>query len=176
MSILALSGSFRTQSVNTAALRTLADLGVPLTVYDYTDVPLYNGDIEVPASVGALKQAIESASGVIIATPEFNYSVPGVLKNALDWASRPAYNSCFRGKPVAVLSASPSALGGARAQQHLKTILIGMNAQIFAWPEVAIAKAHQQIAEGRITDPQTREVLRDFGEHFVSWAAAVPTF
>jgi len=144
-------------------------------IFDYSDVPLLHGDLkEVPESVLRLKQAIEQADAILIATPEFNDSIPGVLKNALDWGSRPAYHSPFRGKPVGILSASPSALGGVRAQQHLKTILLGMAAAVFPWPEVAIAGAHHKVEGGVITDERTRQFLSDVVMAVAEWAGAAP--
>lgn len=112
---LGLSGSLRAESTNAAVLRTLADLlpdGVSLDLYDYRDVPLYDPDApELAPGVVRLRDAITAADAVVIATPEYNYSVPGVLKNAIDHASRPAYQSPFRNKPVGVLSASPGLQG-----------------------------------------------------------------
>ncbi len=174
---LGLSGSLRAESTNAAVLRTLADLlpdGVSLDLYDYRDVPLYDPDApELAPGVVRLRDAITAADAVVIATPEYNYSVPGVLKNAIDHASRPAYQSPFRNKPVGVLSASPGLQGGARAQQHLKTILLGMGAPVFPWPEVAVSLAGHAITDGRVTDPGVLKLIQDYANGLVAWVSKV---
>lgn len=172
LNILALSGSLRAGSTNTALLRAAAELapeGVKVNLYDYADVPLYNADLPVPDAVERLKAAIAAADAVLIATPEYNYSMPGVLKNAIDWASRPAYASPFRDKPTAVISAAASFVGGARAQQHAKTVLLGMAAPVFAWPELLVGSAHQKVSDGQVTDQATRDALAAFLVGFAAW-------
>lgn len=172
VNILAFSGSLRAASQNTALIRAAAELapaGVSVSLYDYSDVPLYNDDLEVPESVIRLKDAITAADGLLMAVPEYNYSMPGVLKNAIDWASRPAYNSPFRHKPVAVMSASVSAAGGVRGLQHTKTILLGMVASVFPWPEYFLPSSHQKFTDGRLTDPVDRERLGLMMEGFAAW-------
>src|SRR5690606_28892253 len=128
-SILCLSGSLRAASSSTAIVnticRTLAQ-EARFSRFDIGSLPHYNADLDpLPASVNALKKAIAETDGVVIVTPEYNYSVPGVLKNAIDWASRPGYASVFRDKPVFIASVSGGALGGVRAQAHLKNVQIG---------------------------------------------------
>ena len=170
--ILGLSGSLRDASTNTALLRYLGTClpdGVVLDIYDYGKVPLFNGDLEPPAAVEALKAAIGAADGVLIATPEYNYSVPGVLKNAIDWASRPAYRSVFMGKPTGVVSASASFVGGARAQQHLKTILLGMGTPVYAAPELLVGAGHTKVTAGVLTDEPTQGYARAFAVGFAAW-------
>ncbi len=175
LKILGLSGSLRKDSTNTALLRAAAELapdGVSLDLYDYRDVPLYDGDLPEQGSVEALKAAIGAADAVLIATPEYNYSVSGVLKNAIDWASRPAYESVFRNKPTGVVSAAASFAGGARAQQHLKTILLGMGTPVFPWPELLVAGAHKKFTDGKLTDETTAKFLGEYLAGFAPWAAA----
>lgn len=171
--ILGLSGSLRAASTNTALLRALQHAmpdGSQLEVHDYSAVPHYNADIEdLPPSVAELKAAIETADGVLIATPEYNYSVPGVLKNAIDWASRPAYRSPFRNTPTGVVSAAASIAGGARAQQHLKTILLGMGTPVFAWPELLVYRSFQKIEDGELRDEQSLKAVRQYAEGYVDW-------
>lgn len=172
MNILALSGSLRAASTNTAVLHTLAELApddVTITLWDYAEVPLFNGDLERPASVDALIAAIADADALLIATPEYNHSVPGVLKNALDWASRPAYQSALAGKPTGIVSAAASIVGGARAQAHLKTILLGMGTPVFPYPEVIVGRAHTRVSDGRVHDEGTQKVLQTFVEAFATW-------
>lgn len=170
--ILGLSGSLRRESTNTVLLRTLGQAlpaGFDFTVHDYADVPLYNADLETPESVDRLKRAIDEADGLLIATPEYNHSVPGVLKNALDWASRPAFRSVLRDKPTGVVSAAASFVGGARGQQHLKTILLGMGTPVFPWPELLVGQARNKIEDGRITDEVTLKFLGEFARGYADW-------
>ena len=157
MTLLCLSGSLRKQSSATAVLRTIRDLvpeGITTSDFDIGALPHYNADLS-PDIVEQFKSAIASADGLIIVTPEYNYSVPGVLKNAIDWASRPGYNSVFKGKPVFVVSISGGALGGVRAQAHLKAILNAMLAKTFVWQEIVVAHADKKIENGRLTDQAT---------------------
>ena len=152
---IALSGSLREQSLNTALLHVASrqlPAGVTMDIIDLSPTPLYNSDLDQPPAVVSLIQAITQANGVLLATPEYNYSFSGVLKNALDWASRPAYNSCFAGKPTAMLSASMSPLGGVRAQQHLRSVLAGMGSPVLPGPDYCLATAHQQFVDGNLTD------------------------
>lgn len=162
--IVGLSGSLRKASFNSALLRALQKLELPLSlrVHDYSDVPLYNGDLDgddKPAGVQRLKDAIAAADGLLIATPEYNYGIPGVLKNALDWASRPAFKSVLVGKPVAVVSTSPGLTGGVRAQAQLKAVLLGVLAAPFPHPETVIPQVSGKLDGDAITDTPTREAL-----------------
>lgn len=162
MKLLTLSGSLRKDSLNTAICRTVPELvadGVEVIHAEIGDLPLYDGDLERPASVTRLIEQIQDADAVFISTPEYNYSISGVLKNALDWASRPAYGSCFKGKPVAIASYSPGSLGGVRAQQHLRPVLVAMLAQVYSAPELCVAGT-ARFEDGRLTDPATRELLQ----------------
>ncbi len=171
--IVGLSGSLRAGSWNTAVLRSAAELlpeGATLEIVPYQDVPLYNFDLGEPEPVQRFKATLGAADALLIATPEYIHSVPGVLKNALDWASRPAGKGPLVGKPAAVLSASPGAVGGARAQQHLKAILLGGNTPVYAGAEVVVGAADKKIADGRLTDEATRQFLRTWLQGFVTWA------
>lgn len=169
--IVAISGSIRTESFNTAllnALQGLAPEGMSIEVYKGIDeLPHFNQDLEadVPASVARLREAIRSADGVIISTPEYNRSIPGVLKNALDWASRPYGQSSWHGKPVAVLSSSPGAQGGIRAQEELTGQLRNLAAYLVHGPEVAIPEVHTRLgvdadARATLTDPVTGGMVK----------------
>jgi chromate reductase len=175
INVLALSGSLRKDSYNTAALRAaqeLAPANMAIELFDIASIPLYNEDVHAkgfPASVEDFRNRIQAADAVLIATPEYNYSVPGVLKNAIDWASRPPKQP-FDGKPMAIFSASPSMLGGARAQYHLRQCFIYLNGLIMNQPEVMIASAHEKFdAQGRLTDPKTREFLGKLLGSLASW-------
>jgi chromate reductase len=176
MELLAIPGSLRRASFNRALLVAAGELvpeGSTLAIEDLREIPLYDGDLDDdahrPASVQALKQRITQADAVLIATPEYNYGIPGVLKNAIDWASRPGYRSPFRDKPVAIVSASPSAVGGARAQGQLKQVLLGMAAEVFPYPEFLVGGAHGKLVDGRLTDESTRTHLRDMLAALVRW-------
>ncbi|HSA52108.1 MAG TPA: NAD(P)H-dependent oxidoreductase [Yinghuangia sp.] len=162
--VLAISGSIRAQSFNTAllhALPALAPEGMTIEVFKGIDeLPHFNQDLEadVPASVVRLREAIQAADGVIISTPEYNRSVPGVLKNALDWASRPYGQSSWFGKPVAALSASPGPQGGGiRAQEELRSQLRNLGAYVVHGPEIAVTEVHSRLS----VDEQARVTLND---------------
>lgn len=161
--ILCLAGSLRAAASSRAVVRTirrkLAD-AVETSDFDIGSLPHYNADLDpLPDTVVALKAAIEAADGLIIVTPEYNYSVPGVLKNAIDWASRPGYASVLKDKPVFVASVSGGVLGGVRAQAHLKNILGGVLAKTFVWQEVAITHANTKVKDGYLEDEATEAFL-----------------
>lgn len=159
-------GSVRKGSYNAAVARALSDLapaGVTLELLpSVAELPIYSGDIEAegfPASVTALGNAIAAADALVIVTPEYNYSVPGGLKNAIDWVSR-LKPMPIKGKPVLIQSASMSTLGGARAQYHLRHILVALDGRVMNVPEVMIATAHKKVSEdGVLSDEGTREFL-----------------
>ncbi len=173
--ILGISGSLRRSSFNSAALRAAAELapaGMSIEIHDIGDLPLYNDDVRAagfPAPVAALREKIKAADGLLFATPEYNYSTSGVLKNAIDWASRPPEQP-FDGKPVAIMGASPGALGTARAQYQLRQCFIFLNAHILNRPEVMIGGAGSKFdAEGKLTDAATREFLGAMLTAFAAW-------
>jgi chromate reductase len=174
--LLGLSGSLRKGSHNTALLRFAATVlpdHAELELYDYREVPLYDEDLdgaEPPGAVIHLRQAIQGADGLVIATPEYNHGIPGVLKNAIDWASRPAFESSLTKKPVAVLTASKSPVGGARAQSVLRQVLGGTLSPIFPHVEMLIGTVHEQFdALGNLEDAKTRQRLQSYLARFVEW-------
>ena len=170
ISLVGLSGSLRAGSFNTAVLKTIGDRlpsDVELNLFDLAPVPMYNGDLDgdaAPPVIAELKRAIGDADGLIMASPEYNYSVPAVLKNAVDWASRPAFKSVLKGKPVGLVTASVSATGGARAQQHWRSIFSGVLADAIVMPEVLIGTAQHKVENGRVTDETTLGYLDRFTE------------
>ena len=173
--IVGISGSLRAMSYNTAALRAAMELlpdGVILEQVGVGDLPLYNDDIRLqgyPPAVKQLRARLTDADGVLLVTPEYNYSVPGVLKNAIDWASRPP-DQPFDGKPVAIMGASPGMLGSARAQYHLRQMLVFLNAHAMNRPEVMISQAASKFDDaGTLTDAPTREFLKTFLVAFADW-------
>jgi chromate reductase len=174
--VLGLSGSLRRESLNTAVLLEMAALapsGVHIERLEYADVPLYNPDLGEVAVVEAARRRVAEADAVLIVTPEYNYGVPGPLKNLLDWLSRPAYRSVFAHKPVGTLSVAPGAIGGARGQAHLKLVLGSMVCQLFPHPEVAINNAGARVQAGKLVDESTRTLLSAYLEQFAVWARRV---
>ena len=164
--VLAFAGSLRRNSYNRAALRAAAELlpaGMTMETFDLSPVPVYNEDVETegfPAPVQEFKARIAAADALLIATPEYNYSIPGVLKNALDWASRPPGRSPLAGKPVAFMGASTGYFGTARAQYHLRQVCVILDMHPLNGPEVFIPAAQTKFDEnGRLTDGRTRESI-----------------
>jgi chromate reductase len=165
--VLGFAGSLRKGSLNRMLLRAASELlppGMTIETFDLSPIPLYNGDVEAqgdPAPVAAFKDAIRAADALLIATPEYNYGVPGVLKNALDWVSR-VPSQPFAGKPVALQSASMGILGGARAQYHMRQIMVFLDALVLNKPEVFVTMAKSKVdeASGKLTDEPTREIIR----------------
>ncbi len=173
--ILAFAGSLRKGSYNKALVRAAVELApenVAIEIFDLEGIPPYNQDLEntPPERVNEFKDKIRSADALLIATPEYNYSVPGVLKNAIDWASRPKTGNPLEGKPVAIMSASIGRLGGARAQYHLRQSFVFLNMHPVNQPEVMLPSAADNIdANGRLTNEQTRELIRQLLEALVAW-------
>jgi chromate reductase len=179
MKILALSGSLREASFNTRALhvaQALAPDGVDVTVVDVAGIPPYREEDYAqgfPAAVEALRDVIREADAVLIATPEYNYSIPGVLKNAIDWVSRPPEQP-FAGKPIAIMGAAAGKLGTARAQYHLRQVFVFLDAHLLNKPEVMIGGAHTLFDErGELTDEPTRESIGKLVRSLVDWANRV---
>lgn len=176
---LAVSGSLRRDSHNTGLLRTLPALapdGVVIDQYESLGaLPHFDQDLETdpPAAVAELRRRVAEADGVIIATPEYNSAIPGVLMNALDWLSRPAAESSLRGKPVAILGASPSQFGTARAQLVLRQVLHRIGAPVVADPEVTVFQSHLRVdTEGAfVPDEFTQTLLRRLLRGLVDLAA-----
>jgi chromate reductase len=175
LKILGIPGSLRQASFNRFALvaaRSLLPPGASLDTFELEGIPVYNQDLDKqpPARVVELKARIRAADAILFATPEYNYSVPGVLKNAIDWASRPYGDSAWQGKPVAMMSASVGILGGARAQYHLRQSFVFLNMYPVNQPEVLIANAAQRFNErGELTDEAARELIRKLLAELVAW-------
>ena len=157
--LLAVSGSLRSGSFCTTVLKSLQTGlpdGVEFDIFPLNDIPLYNQDIDSdeqrPAAVNDFKQAIADCDGLVVISPEYNYGISGVLKNAIDWASRPAMNSVLKGKPALVMTASPAATGGVRAQSQVREVLAACLARVVARPQVVIAAVKDKVSDGRLTD------------------------
>jgi chromate reductase, NAD(P)H dehydrogenase (quinone) len=156
--LIGMSGSLRAGSYSNAVLETLRErfAGVAdLTIWDLAPIPAYNQDFEGdkrPAPVKALLAAIDEADGLVLCAPEFNHSIPGVLKNALDWASRPAFTSVMAYKPVAIMTTSQGPLGGARCLEHMRVALDSMMSRVVLAREVVIAACADKVRDGRLVD------------------------
>ncbi len=163
--LLGISGSLRAQSFNSAILaslgRTLGDRA-SFTVFPLNDVPLYDQDADTdtpPPAVAALRAAIGDADGIVIASPEYNYGMSGVLKNALDWASRPYGKAKLTGKPVLTITSSPAATGGVRAQSGLNEVVTAIGARLVLGPQAVVTAVHEKVKDGAIADEATRDFL-----------------
>jgi chromate reductase len=165
ITILGIAGSLRKDSYNKGALRAaqlLCPQGAKIEIYDLAGLPLFNQDEEKSPhpKVAEFKQRIRAADAILIATPEYNYSIPGVLKNAIDCASRPYGDNAWAGKPVALMSASIGAFGGVRAQYHLRQCFVFLNMEALLQPEVAIANASQRFdAQGSLVDESSKKLI-----------------
>jgi chromate reductase len=177
--ILGVSGSGRTGSFNAALLEAAKRLlpeGATLEIYDVSRFPLYNPDLErdMPVQVRKFKELIRNSDAVILATPEYNHSVSAVMKNALEWGNRPWGDNSWDGKPAAIISASTSMTGGARAQEHLRQILVELNMHPVNLPQVLVAKAHGKFSpKMELVDEGTNEILKDLLARLVEWARAL---
>jgi chromate reductase len=173
--ILTFAGSLRKGSYNKALVRAAIEVApenVTMEVFDLEGIPPFNQDniYNPPPKVALFKEKIRNADALLIATPEYNYSIPGVLKNAIDWASIPFQDSPFPGKPVALMSASVGKLGGARAQYHLRQTFVFLNMYPVNQPEVMLSNAADNIdANGRLTNEQTRTLIKQLIEALVAW-------
>ena len=178
LGVLGISGSLRTKSFNSGALRAARDLapdGMSIDIADISGIPLYDGDVEaegMPEAVLRLRAQIAAADGLLIVTPEYNYSIPGVLKNAIDWASRPP-DQPFDGKPMAIMGASRGGGGTTRCQYHLRQAFIFLNGLIMNRPELMISGARALFDDDvNLTDEGTRERIGALLIAFAGWIRA----
>ena len=179
MQVLGIVGSLRRGSYNRGLLeaaRAIAPAPMTIDLFDLAGIPLYNADLDDeqqrPPEVARLKQAIARAAAVLIATPEYNHSVPGVLQNAIDWASRPGNNSVLKGKPVGIMTASPGAVGGARAQQALTLVMCGTLSLVMPHPGVVVGQAKEKFdASGALTHEPTRQFVAAYLTDLAAWTA-----
>ena len=177
--ILGIAGSLRRGSYNQAALRA-AELLVPenveIDIFQLDEIPMFNEDDEnrPPSSVVELKKRIRRADAVLIVTPEYNYSIPGILKNAIDWASRPRGDSAWSGKPSAIMGASLGVIGTARAQYHLRQIFVTLNLFPLNQPEVIIADAAHRFDEsGNLIHEPTKQLIQELLKNLVDWTRRI---
>lgn len=177
ITVLGIAGSLRERSYNRALLRAAIELapeGMTIETFEQLgEIPLFNADVEtrgLPEPVQHLKDRIRAADGVLIVTAEYNYSIPGVLKNAIDWASRPARESPWNGKPLALMSVSGNTTGGVRAQLHLRQVVLYLNMFPINKPEVFVTFAAQKFDENlNLIDEPTRDAVRRELEAFAEW-------
>ena len=173
--ILGMSGSARKNSFNMALLHAAKDLvppGVTLEIFDLTTLPMYNQDLEsaIPEAVLRFKEEIMKADAILFSTPEYNYSISALLKNAIEWGNRPAVDNSWDGKPAAMMSASTSLRGGVRAQLHLRHIMVDLNIHPVNQPQLLVAKAQEKFdAEMKLTDEAVKETLRNLLLSLVQW-------
>ena len=174
--VVAFAGSLRQRSFNRALIEAaleLAPTGMLIEPIEIGGLPFYNADVEAegdPGPVAEFKAALTAADGILIATPEHNDGLPGLLTNALDWGSRLPGRAPLAGKPVAVMGASPSQVGTARAQLHLRQVLAHVQARVLPPPELLVGRAHERFdAELRLTDETTRRVMADLLRRFGTW-------
>ena len=165
--ILGFAGSLRKQSYNRGLLQVALAVipsNCTLEIFDLKDIPLYNQDTEIdlPQSVVRLKAQVRAADAILIATPEYNYSIPGVLKNTLDWGSRPYGDNAWNNKPVAIMGASPAMQGTSRAQYHLRQVFVYLNMHPLNQPELMVGSAQERFDDkGNLTDPKSRQKIAD---------------
>ena len=176
LKILGIAGSLRKGSYNRAALRAAVELapeGTVVETFDLDGIPPFNQDEDKnpPRHVVELKRRVREAGAILFVTPEYNYSIPGVLKNAIDWGSRPYGDNCWEGKPVAIMGASVGAQGTSRAQYHLRQVFVFLDMHPLNKPEVMIANAAQKFdANGVLTDDDTRKHIRRLLDALDSWS------
>jgi len=179
MKILGICGSLRNGSYNMFLLQNAAAIirkeGAEFESFDLSEIPLYNADLDgdsKPQPVKKFIEAIANSNGLMLATPEYNYSIPGVLKNAIDWASRPGFQSVLKNKPAGIVSASMSAVGGARAQVHLRNVLASTLSPVFLNPDYLLPSAQNAFDEhGELQDSTARDRLQRYIQHYVEWLA-----
>ncbi len=175
--ILGIPGSLRRASYNKGLLRAAREVapdGIAIEIVDLADIPLYNEDVRAagdPEPVRALKEAIAAADALLIATPEYNYSMPGVLKNAIDWVSRPPAETPLRHKPVALIGASTGGFGTVRAQLALRQVFVFTESFVMPKPELLVSQAGRLFDDaGNLVDPGVRDRLRAVVEALADWA------
>ncbi|MGC8537987.1 MAG: NADPH-dependent FMN reductase [Candidatus Micrarchaeia archaeon] len=178
--ILGIAGSLRRDSYNRALLRAIADMapeGIKIEIYELDNIPLYNQDIDTPENmpegVRDFKKKIKEADAILFVTPEYNRSIPGVLKNAIDWASRPYGDNSFDDKPVATIGATDGALGTAVVQYHMREIFSFLNAHPMEKPQLFISGISKKLVDGKVQDDELRKLLLLFMNNLATWAARI---
>ena len=173
VNIIGLAGSLRRASITRTLLETaqnVAPENMHITLFPLNDIPIYNNDVEVeegfPQSVAAMRDAIKAADGLILATPEYNGSLSGVLKNSIDWASR---GGLLAKKPVVTMGGSPGALGATKAQEHLRQICLHLGMYVLPRPTIAVPRLPDKIVDGVLTDETTQKFIKGQMDTFLDW-------
>ena len=175
VSIFGFAGSLRLGSYNKMLLKTAQELSpenVKIEIFDLEGIPIFNQDFENKPNdkLKIFKEKIKASDGLLIVTPEYNYSVPGVLKNVIDAASRPSGTNPFEGKPIGIMGASIGMIGTARAQYHLRQSMVFLNAYIMNRPEIMVSFAENKFDQtGRLTDEVTRQKVKEFMVALLQW-------
>jgi chromate reductase, NAD(P)H dehydrogenase (quinone) len=173
MKILGIGGTLRKGSFSKTLLLEAQKItldGVVIKITEIGDFPLYNPDILIPEVVNKFKQDIREADAILFSTAEYNYSIPAVLKNAIDWASRPYGDNSFDDKPAAIMSESTGLISGSRAQYHLRQILVMLNVHVLSKPEMMVPKAQDKFdKDGNLTDEHTKEKIKEVVEALATW-------
>jgi chromate reductase len=172
--ILGFAGSLRKESYNKALLRAALEMvpeNAQLEIFDLEGIPPFNQDLENQPlqKVVDFKAKIRAADAILVASPEYNYSIPGVLKNAIDCASRPYGDNAWKGKPVAIMGASLGMLGTARAQYHLRQCFVFLDMYPINQPEVMVSYAQEKIRDGKLTNETSRDLIRQLLQSLVKW-------
>lgn len=179
LNIVGIAGSIRSQSFSKIILSAISDMlpcGTVFSSVDIGEIPHYNEDVEksaLPESVVSARQAVAGSDAVVIVVPEFNHGIPGVLKNALDWLSRPAFNSCVMDKPVFFVTLSQGGLGGVRAQYQMRETLASMLCVLVPLPEIAITFVGKKVLDGKLSDKPTLDFIQGALEKFMRAAMLV---
>ncbi len=178
--ILGVAGSLRKGSYNRALLRAMADLspdGIEIDILELDGIPLYNQDMDapelMPESVRELKRRIKEADAVLFVTPEYNRSIPGVLKNAIDWASRPYSDNSFNDKPVATIGATDGMLGTAVVQYHMREVFSFLNAHPMERPQLFISGISKKLVDGNVKDGELKKLLQEFINSLAVWSKRI---
>ena len=174
--VVGIAGSLRPGSYNMALLRAAQEIApdtMQIRIHELSEIPFFREDVErtgIPTAVARLREAVGACDGFLVATPEYNHGVPGVMKNAFDWLSRPPGKSVLIGKPSAIVGASPGQTGTARAQSQLRQSFVFTNTPVLLQPEILVGRAHEKFdSDGHLTDTATRQVLARFVEAFAAW-------
>lgn len=181
LKIIGICGSLRKKSINRALLETIKEYipeNVQYEIIEIGDLPFFNQDIETnpPSEVVQLRDAIKNADTIIFATPEYNYSISAVLKNAIEWGSRPYGSAVLNGKPIAIMGASTGMIGTARSQNHLRQICVQVNMYPLNKPEVLVTFANEKVdQDGKIGDQHTKDKIKELVEALVNWTLKLNT-
>ena len=177
LKIAALLGSLRIDSLNKSLLNYVTEVSKDTLDISLIDInlPLFNEDIESNSTgeVLTLKNTIKDSDGVLIITPEYNYSIPGLLKNAIDWGSRPYAENVFFKKPIGIMGASSGAMGTIRSQSHLRQVFNFLNAFVMNKPEVLVTFSGEKFDHNKLIDPKTKDVVNEFVKSFEKWVKSI---